>query len=218
MIIGLVLLGCVVVLLFFGIAQRVFKSFGVAYWLAFIIVGALVASAFVPSFAIGEVTVSVSGFVVPIAIAVTLFIISGKTREAGHSAVAASAVLAVYVAIELLLAPVVGMTVIAVVEGVLCGAIAYIVGKTKTAAVSGVFAGIPLGAVTAAVVEKISYGEPMHLGHYGVFDAVVLAAVFSIVLFEATDAVKRSINAKRSVAAEVAEEFDPDEYKKYFDE
>ena len=42
MIIGLILLGSVAVLLFFGIAERVFKSFGVAYWLAFVMVGVLI--------------------------------------------------------------------------------------------------------------------------------------------------------------------------------
>ena len=42
MIIGLVLCGLVAVLLFVGVAERVFKSFGVAYWLAFVMVGLLI--------------------------------------------------------------------------------------------------------------------------------------------------------------------------------
>ncbi|MCH5162837.1 MAG: hypothetical protein J1G38_05050 [Clostridiales bacterium] len=218
MIIGLVVLGCVVVLLFFGITQRVLNSFGVAYWLAFIVIGALIASAFVPSFAIYGVSVSVSGFIVPSAVAVLFFAISGRAREAGHSAVTASAVLAVYVAVELLLAPVVNATVIAVVAGISCGAIAYVVGKTELVSVAGVFTGVVTGDVVAAVVEHFSYGSAMRLGSYGSFDAIVLGAVFSVILFEAVAAVKRRLNAKRSVMAETAEEFDPDEYKKYFDE
>ncbi|MDE7464103.1 MAG: hypothetical protein K2M48_03645, partial [Clostridiales bacterium] len=190
----------------------------IAYWLAFIIVGALVGSAFIPSFSIGSVTVNAAGFIVPVALAVLFFVLSGKTREAGHSIVAASAVLSVYVAVRLLLSMVVMDTIVSIIAGILCGATAFVVGKTKLAALSGVFAGVPLGVVTSTVVEMISYGTPIQLGSPAVFDVVVLAAVFAVVIFEIVAAVKRASNAKRSVAAEAAEEFDPEEYKKYFDE
>ena len=53
------------------------------------------------------------------------------------------------------------------------------------------------------------------------FDAVILAAVTAVVIFESVSAIKRTINHRnktKAVAdAEIADEFDPDEYKKYFD-
>ena len=62
---------------------------------------------------------------------------------------------------------------------------------------------------------------PIALGSAAVFDAVILAAVFSVVLYETVAAIKRTMNARarRSLAeAEASEEFDPNEYKRYFDE
>lgn len=218
MIIGLVLLGCVTVLLIFGIAQRVFMSFGVAYWLAFMLVGVMIASAFIPSFTVNGARISASGFLVPLAVAGVFLALALRTREAGHSAVAASAVLAVFLAVELLLFPIASEGIIAVTEGVLCGVIAYIVGKTKLASLFGVFMGVPIGVVAAEVVKAISYGRTMQLGSAHVFDCVVIAAVLAIVISETVAAVKRFNNAKRKLVAETAEEFDPDEYKKYFDE
>lgn len=211
-------MGCVVVLLFFGIAQRVFKSFGVAYPFAFLIVGALVASAFVPSFSAFGIRVSVSGFVAPLLLSVLFFALSAKTREGAHAAVSACAVFAVYVAIRLLLSPVSNAATVSVCGGLLCAATAYFVGKTKLAAVAGVFGGIPFGVAVSAAVEKISYGADIVLGSPSVFDATVIAAVFAVVLCEVVAAVRKNVNGKRAAAAEAAEEFDPDEYKKYFDE
>ena len=81
MIIGLVLLGLVAVLLFFGVAERVFKSFGVAYWLAFIMVGVLIGCAFIPSFSIGAVSFNVAGFIAPLVFAAVFFFLAGRTHE-----------------------------------------------------------------------------------------------------------------------------------------
>lgn len=218
MIVGLVLLGCVTVLLIFGIAQRVFTSFGVAYWLAFVLVGVLIASAFIPAFTVNGARISASGFLAPLAVGFVFLFLSLKTRETGHAVVAASAVLAVFLAIDLLLYPIVADGYVAVIEGVLCGGIAFLVGKTKLASLFGVFFGVPLGVLSAEVVKIVSVGSQMRLGSAHVFDCVIIAAVLAVVISETVTAVKRHNNAKRKVIAEVAEEFDPDEYKKYFDE
>ena len=88
-------------------------------------------------------------------------------------------------------------------------------------ALSAVFLGMPLGEIASSAVNLYVYGTPMRFGTAATFDAVILAAVFSVVLFEAISAIKRTMNTRaRNAAAEAetAEEFDADEYKKYFDE
>ena len=219
MIIGLILLGSVAVLLFFGIAERVFKSFGVAYWLAFIMVGVLIGSAFIPSFRIGVVTVNAAGFIAPAAFAVVFFVIAVRTREHYRAIVAASAVAASYVAVRLLVEPIASPVVTAIVVGFLCGAIGFLVGKTKLAALASIFAGFPIGEGISTAVGAFLPSVEMRLGSAAMFDALIIAAVFSVAMFEAIAAIKRTMNARRTaVLAETAEEFDPDEYKRYFDE
>ena len=50
MVIGLVLLGLTALMLFLGVAKKVFQNFGVPYLAAFVLVGALIGCAFIPSF------------------------------------------------------------------------------------------------------------------------------------------------------------------------
>ncbi|MCH5165475.1 MAG: hypothetical protein J1G01_03635 [Clostridiales bacterium] len=222
MIIGLVLCGLVAVLLFFGIAEQVFKSFGVAYWLAFVIVGVLIGSAFVPTFTIGRVSFNIAGFVAPLLFAAVFFSLATKTHEAGRAIVTTSVVTALFIAIWLLIEPITNDTVTVIIIGFLCGAIGFLVGKTKIAALSAVFLGIPIGEVISSAVNVYVYGTQMRFGSAATFDAVILSAVFAVVLFEAIAAIKRTMNnkarAKAALNAETAEEFDADEYKKYFDE
>ena len=65
------------------------------------------------------------------------------------------------------------------------------------------------------------YNTPLRFGTPATFDAIILAAVTAVVIFESVAAIKRTINRKSTVRAaadaEAAEEFDADEYKKYFD-
>ncbi len=222
MIIGLVLLGSVAVLLLFGVAERVFKSFGVAYWLALVIIGVLIGCAFIPTFTAGNVTFNVAGFFAPLLFAGVLYALAIKTREGRRALVATSVTMASCIAIWLLIAPVTYTTVTVIVMGFLCGAVCYLVGKTKIAALCGIFTGLPIGEVIASSVNMYVYGTPIKFGSAATFDAIILAAVTAVVIFESIAAIKRTMNKRartRAAAdAEIAEEFNPDEYKKYFDE
>lgn len=221
MIIGLVLLGIVAVLLFFGVAERVFKSFGIAYWLAFVMVGLLIGCAFIPSFSIGSVKINVAGFIAPVVFASVFYFLAVRAGEGWHAIVATSTVAALYIATELLIGPIADGTVTALVSGFLCGASTYLVGKSKIAALAAVFAGFPIGEIGAALVSAYAYGDAMRLGTAAAFDACVLAAVTAVALFETIAAIKRTVAARARRArgeAEAANEFDADEYKRYFDE
>ena len=222
MIIGLVLLGITALLLFFGIAKRVFANFGVPYLAAFVIVGVLIGSAFIPTFHIGRVSVNAAGFIAPMVFSVMFLLLAKRRREVWYAVVALSASAAVYVAVLLLISPITSVTVTVVSAGFLCGAVAYLVGKTQLGALAAVFAGLPLGEVVASAVNYFSLGTEISLGTAATFDTVILAAVFAVVLYEAIAAIRRTMNARAKTSAaletETAEEFDPDEYKRYFDE
>ncbi|MBD5132166.1 MAG: hypothetical protein HDT28_06220 [Clostridiales bacterium] len=225
MIIGLVLCGLVAVLLFFGIAERVFKSFGVAGWLGFVFIGVLVGSAFIPSFSIGAVRFNVAGFFAPLLFAAVFFFLAVRTHEALHALVTTSVIVALFIAVWLLIQPITNDTVTVIIVGFLCGAVSYLVGKTKLSSLAALFLGMPIGEVISSAVGMYVYGTPMQFGTAATFDAVILAAVFSVVLSEAISAIKRAVNNKAHrkqadmlLNTEAAEEFDKDEYKKYFDE
>lgn len=218
MIIGLVLLGLVVALLFLGIAQRVFKSFGISYWLAFVVVGALIGSAFIPTFTAGGVSVCVAGFITPILAAAVFFVLAFRSGELWRALVTSAAVLATYVAIWVMLPRVLDGTATAAVSGMLCGVVAFSVGRTRISMLAATFGGMALGDITASAVSVFAYGSSLRIGAAAAFDAVIIASVLAIVLFEITAAIKRAVNTRNRALCEAAEEFDPDEYKKYFDE
>lgn len=216
------MLGLVAVLLFFGIAERVFKSFGVAYWLAFVIVGVLIGCAFIPTFTVGSVSFNVAGFFAPMLFAAVFFLFAVRSGEALRALVTASVAAATFISLWLIIAPLTGSTVTVIIIGFLCGAVCYLVGKTKIAALCGVFLGMPIGEAASSAVNMYVYDTPLRFGTPATFDAVILAAVLSVTLFEGIAAIKRAMNTRTKnrveLQSELAEEFDAEEYKKYFDE
>ncbi len=229
MIIGLVLLAIVALLLLFGVAGRVFKSFGVSYPFAYLMVGALIGCAFIPSFKLGSAIFYVGGFVVPVVFAAVFFVLAARYREAWRALVTSFATAALYIAVRLLIEPITSELVTSITLGFLCGAGAYLLGKTKVSALTSVFCGFALGEVISSAV-RVYAGEVMRLGARSVFDALIIAAVFSVLLYELVAAIKRATVRRHGRTAcenaEASEEFDPerdcdcdsDEYKKYFDE
>lgn len=220
MVIGLVLLGSVAVLLFFGVAERIFKSFGMTYWLAFVIVGVLVGCAFIPMFTVGAVEFNIAGFFSPLIFAAVFFALAARVGEVRHAIAAVSVTAALYISVQMLVSPLVSNTVTVIIIGFLCGAVGYLVGKTKLAALCGVFTGMPIGEVVSSVVWMYVQGTPIRFGTASTFDAIILAAIVSVVIFESVAAIKRTMRtrAKQATALEVADEWGVDEYKKYFDE
>lgn len=222
MIIGLVLLGLTALLLFFGVAERVFKSFGVAYWLAVCMIGVLIGCAFIPTFTVGSVEFNVAGFFAPLLFAAVFLALAAKMNELRRALVVAAVTAALFISVWLLIAPIASDTVSVIIIGFLCGAADYLVGKTKLAALCGIFLGMPIGEAISSAVGMYVYNTPIRFGTPATFDAIILAAVTAVVIFESVSAIKRAMNNrarhKAGADAETAEEFDPDEYKKYFDE
>lgn len=219
MIVGLILLGLVAALMFFGVCGRVFKNCGMPYPFAFGVVGLLIGGAFIPAIVAGEATIGSAGFIIPLVTAAVFIYLASRRRELWRAVVTAVTVTAVYTSAELLLDLIAPSSVTVTVQGLLCGFVAYLVGKTELAALNGVFLGVPLGQIATGVTGVFAYGEPMSLGGGAAYDVLVISAVFAVVLYEIVYTVKHRVYVrKRRAAAEAAEELDPDEYKKYFDE
>lgn len=219
MLTGLILLGIVAALMFFGLAGRVYKNCGMPYPLAFAIVGLLIGGAFIPAIRAGGATIGVAGFIIPLVISGVIIYLASRRRELMRSIVTAITVIAVYTSVELLFGLVASYSVTVTAQGLLCGLVAYLVGKTELAALNGVFLGVPLGEISTGVTEYFAYGHELSFGGSSAYNALVIAAIFSVVLYEIVYAVKHTVyRRRRRAAAETSDELDPNEYKKYFDE
>lgn len=219
MLVGLILLGIVAALMFFGICGRVFKNCGMPYPLAFAVVGLLLGGAFIPAVRTEGATVGSAGFIVPLGISAAFIYLASRRRELVRSLVTAVTSAAVYTSVQLLLFIIASDAVIVIVQGLLCGFVAYLVGKTELAALTGTFLGVPLGEIAVGVTNRFAYGDRFAVGGASAFNALIIAAVFAVVLYEIVYAVKHAVYAKkRRIVAETAEYIDPNEYKKYFDE
>ncbi|MCL2234112.1 MAG: hypothetical protein FWC11_06400 [Firmicutes bacterium] len=231
MIIGLVLLGIVAVLIFFGVATRFFQKIGLPSWVAFILVVAFVVGAVVPSIRIGDnFSMNVSGFMLPILMTVILFALIGgrrsvatkNTYEGLRAFFAIIAVAGVAVATRLLMAPTNFASVItsSVIIGLVGGVAAYLVGMSRLATLTGAVGGIMLGDVIVNLVQHYSFGRDYFaFGASGVFDSIVLASVVGILVLSAISALRHAQarrNVKRhSLSFEASEDQNLNEYEHY---
>ena len=202
--IGLVLLGIVAVLIFFGVSKRFFQKIGLPSWVAFILVLALVVGAIVPSIRIGDsFSMTVSGFLLPILITIILFALIGGRKsvnrknnfEGLRALFAIIAVAGVTVATRLLMMPTTFSSVItsSVIIGFVGGTIAYLVGQTRLSTLTGVTGGIVLGDVIVNLTQRYAFDrEYFAFGASGVFDSMILAIVVGILVLTAISALRHA--------------------------
>lgn len=190
---GLVALGIVAALVYFGAAQRVLDRMRLTDTQALLFIALMVLGSFITIPLLRgrvEVTVNAGGFLVPLALVAYLFLQAGSTAERVRGALAALATgLAVWLLTSFtdfgphggqspMLDPLWLFAAIA-------GAIAYALGRSRRsafiAAVLGTILADVAGIVTAARAGMVAYYP---LGGAGVFDAVVLSGVVAVGLAE----------------------------------
>jgi len=196
MTIGLIILALASVLIFFGATERFFRRLGIPNWLAFLLVLALIIGAVIPSVTIGRFSMSVGGFLVPIVIMIVLDVIMGISPELLKTAVATLAAAAVALSVRILLRPINGGMIIgsSLIVGFIGGAVAYLIGGTRLSTLSAVMGGIILGDILTNLVYVFGIGNmSFSLGSRGVFDSIIIAAVFGIALYELVAIAKRSV-------------------------
>lgn len=190
---GLIALGVVAALVYFGVAQRVLDRMRLTDTQALLFIALMIVGSFITLPVLRgrtEVTVNAGGFLVPLALAVYLFLQAGTAAEKTRAAVASIVTGATVWALSSLtdFGPHGGRG--AVIDplwlfGLLAGAIAYALGRSRRAAfISGVL-GVILADV-AAIVGAWRAGRVAvyPLGGGGAFDALVLAGIVGVALAE----------------------------------
>lgn len=210
MTIGLILLGVVAVAVFFGAAERFFRKVGVPNWSAFLLVLALLVGAVVPNIRIGGFTMNLGGFAVPLAITVLCAALIGWDGELLRSGIALLGGAAIYTATRMLVAPTsTAMTVTAsVVGGFLVGAIAYLISGSRLGTAAAATGGVVLGDLFVSLIYHFFIdGSAVSLGTRGVFDTMVIALVFGLLMCEIIGGIRAAY--RPDVAFEAGEELFP---------
>ncbi len=219
MTIGLVILGIIALLIFFGVTEKFFRKIGMSNPLAFLLVLALVAGAVAPNIRIGSAfEMNVSGFLIPIVLVVIFSVMIGLNSDLTRAYLAMIAVAGVAVATGMLInvTTLAGQITASVIMGFVGGAVAYLIAMTRLSTLIASIGGIVIGDIIVSllnyyVVPTVAVSS-VSLGTQGTFDAIILAAVFGIIMVEAVAAMKRTVNRKRvaksALNMEISEEND----------
>lgn len=190
---GQILLLIIAALIYLGVAERVLDRMRLSDRAALLIIAAMFVGSFLPSVPLGGLLeFNIGGALIPIAICLYLIITADKRVEKVRailaSVIAAAAIIftdkilpiepgALYYDIDPLFVP-----------AIIAGGVAYALGRSRRSAfIAGVF-GVVLSDILA-VGENLLRGATgigVEIGGAGVFDAVLLAGVFAVVLAELT--------------------------------
>ena len=203
MTIGLVTLGIVAVLMFFGAAEKYFDRLGLTSWLTILLVLALIIGAVMPEVAVGSFVMTVGGFAVPLVVFVILLTLAAKSGNALRTVLALVIVAMATVALRLLVG--VNNATLVLVSSLLIGfvggTLAYLAAGSRIGTLAGAIGGCVLGDVVSAGFMRMFYGvETYTIGGFGIFDALVIAAVFGLVVAEIVAAVRRMTENRRAAA------------------
>ena len=208
MAIGLVVLGVLALFIFFGVTNKLFERAGIANWVAFLVALVLGLSVLVPDVRFGNnFSMSVSGFVVPLAITALLLIIAASSRRLLLSVYSIAIVAAAVTVIRLTVRPSTDVLAISggIVTGIVAGILAYCVGRSYLATVAGAMGGILLGdALANGLYNAYSGQTAVRLGGMGIFDAIVIGSVFALIFAAAVDAIRRSAHRDTRIGRRAA--------------
>ena len=202
MAVGLIVLGALALLIFFGVTDKLFERAGIGNWIAFLMALGLALSVLIPDVRFGtppNLALSVSGFLLPAAIAAVLLIIAAVSRRFLLSLYSIICVAAAVIVIRLAVPPATDVLAISggIVTGIVAGILAHAVGRTRLATVTGAVGGIILGDALSVIVYNAYSGQGyFRLGGLGVFDAIVIGAVFSLIFAEVVGMIRRAARAE----------------------
>lgn len=187
--IGLTILVLVSVLVLLGVAHRVLDRLRLTDGGALAVIAAMLVGTFLPDIGITRnVAVNIGGALIPLALAIYLFIKAGTAKEKLRSVVASLAAGAVVYALSKFLpaGPEENQFMnYYYLYALIGGAVAYLLGRSRRSAfIAGIMAIILSDAVQAAVNAYTGVPGRTVFGGAGAFDATVIAGVFAVVLAE----------------------------------
>lgn len=216
MTIGLIILGILAVMLFFGAAEKYFDRLGLTSWLTFLLILALIVGAVVPEIKTEGFIMTVGGFIIPLIVGVIILIFAVKDGEALRTSLAIPVVAALTVMFRLVIGVNSTATVLAtsLLIGFVGGAAAYLAAGSRLGTLAGALGGCIIGdAISAALLRGLFGYQTLTLGGYGIFDGMIIAATFGLIMAETVAAVRRAVGGRlakeQDLNAEAGEDVSP---------
>lgn len=213
MTIGLVLLGIISALLFFGAAEPYFDRLGMTSWLAFLLTLGLIIGAVIPEIRTESLTITVSGFVMPLIVGVIVTALAFKHGDGLRTMLGIILVGMTTVAFRLIIRPDTQATLIlaAVITGIVGGSVAYMSTNSKVGVIAASITGCVIGDLAASALNYGVFGaETFVIGGNSIFDAIIIAAVAGTLLGILVDKIRSGMRNRAThnkyLAAETAEE------------
>lgn len=209
---GIIILGIVAVLLFFGAAERYFDRLGMTSWLTFLIVLALIIGAVMPEVRTDGFVMTVGGFAVPAVVTVLLFVLSARDGNVLRTLLALAAEAAVCAGFRFIIGIPTsgGLIAFFLLTGFIGGAVSFAVAGSRLGAVAAVFGGCLVGDAISMGLMRGFYGGQFTLGGYGIFNAMIIGCASALAIAEIVYYVRRSVEnrriAARRLTAEAAED------------
>lgn len=216
---GLILLGIMMLVLFFGFGRNAFKGLGLSPWAAFLVILAFAIGIIVPAIPFSRVfSMNVGGFILPVLAMAALLVVLVRQNAVMRGIAAMLAVVAVTTGL-LLVMPMgnTGMRILtAFTIGLVSGALAFIIGRTRAASIFAVTGGIAVGDLIFCLLDYfVINGLAFELGRAVVYNSIFIAAIFALCLAEAAVMAGRAMGEKRTekrkLNFEVSEEHSFDE-------
>ena len=210
---GIIILGIVAVLLFFGVAERYFDRLGMTSWLTFLIVLALIIGAVMPEVRTGNFVMTIGGFAVPAVVFVLLTVFAAREGNILRTLLALTAQAAVCVALRAVIGTdeTGAVTAFFLLAGFIGGSISYAIAGTRLGAAAAIFGGGIIGDIISMGLIRSMNGQGVFtMGGYGIFNAMIIGCATALIFAEIVYAVRRSIRnkrlAERRLSAEAAED------------
>lgn len=188
--IGMILLIIVAILIFAGLAQRVLDRLRLSDKAAIaIIIGIIVSTIFIPDINITEnISFNIGGFVIPMALAIYLFIKAETGKERWRAVIAAILTgVAIYLTQRYLIPaePEAQNIEPNYVYAILAAAIAYLLGRSRRSAFIAGVVGVVISDIMQMIINMIyNIPAPTNFGGAGGVDTTVIAGVLAVLLAE----------------------------------
>lgn len=217
MVIGLIIFGIIAVLIFFGALEKYFDVLGITSWLSFIIILAFVLCAILPDLSVGAVVINVSGLIVPL-VTIVIFMVAYKqmfSRLHVYTAMAFAGIIIAGLKVVMLVYAVDMVTIFSIAIAVIASLISVLLASERIGAVIACMGGIIIGdVISGSIMYFTGANSLLAFGTYGIFDAISMSILFSLVLFEIIMSLKNirlSKTGKENYNMEAGEDMDVSE-------
>lgn len=187
---GTILLIGITVLIFMGLAERVLDRLRLSDKAAITIIIAIVlATIFIPDINITErVSINIGGFIIPMGLAIYLFVKAGTNKERGRAVIGAIVAGAAIFALQRYILPAEPEAQRIdpnYVYGIVGGLIAYILGRSRRSAFIAGMVGVVVSDVIYLVMNIVNNRPtPTRFGGAGAFDTIMVAGILAVLIAE----------------------------------